>query len=58
MKRNLGVWVLLLSVVLTTVGSVLKILHVNLLPEVLLALGMILFIVAMVMIFRGLIRRR
>ena len=49
MKRNSGVLLFLLSILLTTIGSVVKVMHVKVLPAVCLALGMIAFIVALVM---------
>ena len=58
MKRNKGVVIFLLSIVLTTLGSVLKVMKVDLLPDVLLALGIVAFIVALVIILKGLFRRQ
>jgi hypothetical protein len=51
MKRNNGVLVLLASIVLNAVGSYLKITGLS---EALLAIGIVTFIVAMVMILRKL----
>jgi hypothetical protein len=58
MKGNKGVLIFLLSVVLTTLGSVCKVMKVEMLPDVLLALGILAFLVAMVIIVKGLIRRQ
>jgi heme/copper-type cytochrome/quinol oxidase subunit 4 len=58
MKRNKGVLIFLLSIVLTTLGSVVKVMKVEVLPDILLALGIVAFIVALVMILKGLFRRQ
>ena len=58
MKGNKGVLIFLLSVVLTTLGSVVKVMKVEMLPDVLLALGILAFLIAMVIIVKGLIRRQ
>ena len=58
MKRNKGVLIFLLSIVLTIIGSILKVMHVDVLPKVLLGLGMIAFIIALVIILKGLSRRQ
>jgi hypothetical protein len=58
MKRNKGILTFLLSIVLTTIGSILKVMHVDLLPDVFLALGMVAFIIALVIILKGLFRRQ
>ena len=57
MKRNKGVLIFLLSIVLTTLGSVAKVMKVDMLPDVLLALGIVAFIIALVMILKGLFKR-
>ena len=57
MKRNKGVLIFLLSIVLTTLGSVAKVMKVDVLPNVLLALGIVAFIVALVLILKVLFRR-
>lgn len=57
MKRNKGVLIFLLSIVLTTLGSVAKLMKVDVLPDVLLGLGIVAFIIALVMILKGLFRR-
>jgi hypothetical protein len=58
MKRNKGILIFFLSIVLTTIGSILKVMHVDLLPDVFLALGMVAFIIALVIILKGLSRRQ
>jgi hypothetical protein len=39
-------------------GSILKVMHVEVLPDVFLGLGMVAFIIAMVIILKGLLRRQ
>ena len=58
MKPNKGILIFLLSIVLTTMGSILKVMHVEVLPDVFLGLGMVAFIIAMVIILKGLLRRQ
>jgi hypothetical protein len=58
MKRNTGVFIFLLSIVFTTLGSVAKVMKVNVLPDVLLGLGIVAFIIALVIILKGLFRRQ
>jgi hypothetical protein len=58
MKPNKGILIFLLSIVLTTIGSILKVMHVEVLPDVFLGLGMVAFIIAMVIILKGLLRRQ
>ena len=58
MKRNKGILIFLLSIVLTTIGSIVKVMNVEVLPDVFLGLGMIAFIIALVMILKGLFRRQ
>jgi hypothetical protein len=58
MKPNKGILIFLLSIVLTTIGSILKVMHVEVLPDVFLGLGMVVFIIAMVIILKGLLRRQ
>lgn len=57
MKRNKGVLVFLLSIILTTIGSVVKVMKVDVLPDILLGLGIVAFIIALVIILKGLFRR-
>ncbi|MBB1286033.1 hypothetical protein HRH25_16740 [Flavisolibacter sp. BT320] len=57
MKQNKGVLIFLLSIVLTTLGSVAKLMKVDVLPDVLLGLGIVAFIIALVMILKGLFKR-
>jgi hypothetical protein len=58
MKRNSGVLIFLLSIVLTTLGSIVKMMNVEVLPDVFLGLGMAAFLVALVLIVKGLFRRK
>jgi hypothetical protein len=58
MKRNTGVFIFLLSIVFTTLGSIVKIMKVDVLPDVLLSLGIGAFIIALVIILRGFSRRQ
>jgi hypothetical protein len=58
MKRNKGIIIFLLSIVLTTLGSIVKVMKVGVLPDVLLALGILAFIIALVMILKALFRRQ
>lgn len=57
MKRNKGVLVFLLSIVLTTLGSIAKLMKVGTLPDVFLGLGIVAFIIALVMILKGWFKR-
>lgn len=57
MKRNTGVRLFLLSIVLTTLGSVVKLLKVELLPDILLGLGMVTFLIALVLILKKIFRQ-
>jgi hypothetical protein len=58
MKRNSGVLIFLLSIVLTTLGSIVKVMNVEALPDVFLGLGMAAFLVALVLIVKGLFSRK
>ena len=58
MKQNKGILIFLLSIVLTTIGSLLKVMHVDVLPDLFLGLGMVAFIIALVIILKGLFRRQ
>lgn len=58
MKRNKGILIFLLSIVFTTVGSILKVMKVDVLPDVLLGLGMVTFLIALVILLKGLFRRQ
>lgn len=58
MKRNTGVFIFLLSIVLTTLGSVAKVMKIDVLPDILLGLGIAAFIIALVIILKGLFRRQ
>ena len=57
MKKDTGVRLFLLSIALTTVGSVMKLMKVDLLPDILLGLGMATFIVALVLILKKIFRQ-
>lgn len=58
MKRNTGVFIFLLSIVFTTLGSVAKVMKIDVLPDVLLGLGIVAFIIALVIKLKGLFRRQ
>ncbi len=57
MKHNKGILIFLLSIVFTTLGSIVKVMKVEVLPDVLLGLGIVTFIIALVIILKGLFRR-
>lgn len=57
MKRNKGVLLFLLSIILTTLGSIVKVIKVDVLSDVLRALGIVVFIIALVTIVKGLFRQ-
>jgi hypothetical protein len=58
MKRNLGVHMLLLSILLTTIGSVFKVMRQITISEILLGAGVVLFVVSIGLIVYNMARRK
>ncbi len=56
MKRNTGILLLLVSIIITTTGSIFKIMNQFKISEVFLWIGMITFVIAIVMIIYRIIK--
>lgn len=58
MKKNYGILIFLLSIALTTLGSILKVMNVQTLPDIFLGLGVIAFILGVGLILYKLFKQQ